>query len=424
MKKMICCVAVLGMLCSPVSFAEDAPPMSPEQFYLNQASAEKFGELRKEAKGSYQGILLYPDDIRDSVLELSQYPDLVALIKNKKVLNESEFDRFLKTQPAEVQDAIAKLKAYPEVIDIMNTNIMVTSLLGAMVKDKPDETIQVIKRLSDSVKAGHTQVVTAWTDQLQKDPQAIRQLQAASEAYAKQNNLPSPNQPVTAAQAAANPNPYGYYVNESNTVIVQDMPSNDMMQYLLMNQVMYTALFAVAVSNHSLFYGDYYWNYHDEHWEDNWNEYQDNLNGISNGLNNLNNNIDENQANREQAKENWQNKKEEIKDHRLEPQDLQNNVQERRDQFQANREAGNLPVAKDINNSRLSNLDFSGQRPNVTFQSPSRDQQINRASQYHSGSWSRRSGSGDFGGARQNFEPRGGGGGERSFSGGGRGGRR
>ena len=95
MKKTISCIAILSLLYGPVGFAADAATPSPEQFYLNQASAEKFGELRKEAKGSFQGILLYPDDIRNSVLELTQYPELIALIKNKKVVNEKEFEKLL-----------------------------------------------------------------------------------------------------------------------------------------------------------------------------------------------------------------------------------------------------------------------------------------------------------------------------------------
>ncbi len=55
-------VFVFGIANQPL-LAAQKPAMSPEQFYLNQASAEKFGELRAEAKGSFQGILLYPDQV-------------------------------------------------------------------------------------------------------------------------------------------------------------------------------------------------------------------------------------------------------------------------------------------------------------------------------------------------------------------------
>ncbi len=423
MSRTIFFLMISAMVLGPSGFAEDAPPMSPEQFYLNQTSAEKFGELRKEAKGSFQGILLYPDEIRNAVLVISQYPDLVALIKHKKVLNEAEFEKLLKAQPAEAQDAVQKLKAYPEVIGILDENMTVTSLLGEMVKDKGDEVIQVVKRLSDSVQQGHTKVVTAWTDQLKKDPQAIQQLQAASEAYAKQKNLSSPNQPQTAAQAAASPNPYGYYVNETNTVVIQDMPSDDMMQYMLLNQAMYTMLFTAAVTSHSMFYNDYYWHYYDDHWQDNWNEYQDNLNKIGNGLDDLNQNIDDIQNNwqdrkddRQDKKDEWQDKKDDWKDRKDNGGPVAEKVQEKRDglqnnerinDFKANRDAGNLKPsqldANAIQQARASG--FSGSRPNVSFERPSAQQQISRASQYHSGSWS------------------GGGGGGRSFSGGGGGSR-
>lgn len=424
MKKMSCFIAILSLLCSPTGFAQDASSMSPEQFYLNQASAEKFGQLRTEAKGSFQGILLYPDDIRNSVLELAQYPELIALIKNKKVLNEKEFDKLLKENPAEVRDAIETLKAYPDVIDIMNKNIVVTALLGEMVQDKKEETIAVVKRLSDSVQQGHTKVVNAWTEKLQQDPKAVQELQSASEAYAKANNLPSPNQPMTAAQAAANPNPYGYYVNTSNTVVIQDMPSQDMTAYMLANQTMYMMLFSAMAVNYNAYRNDYYWHEYDEHHED----WQNAVNNNTNAINDLNNSIDENQANRDQNQQDRQDKVSDWKENHPEATDRKTDLQAKRDSLET-KPAGDRLRQGGVNNSlpgeqpgtgRFQQGGFSGQRGNVNFQAPSRDQQINRASQFHSGSWSGGSrGGSSRGGGESNFS-RGGG---NSASRGGNGGR-
>ena len=419
MKKSICLLAILCLLWGPVSFAAEPAQLSPEQFYLNQASAEKFGELRKEAKGSFQGILLYPDDIRNAVLVLSQYPDLIALLDNKKVLDEKEFDKLLKEQPAEVRDAIEDLKAYPDVIGIMSDNIVVTALLGEMVRDKKEETFAVIKRLSDSVKAGNTEVVNAWTEKLQQDPKAVQELQAASEAYAKANNLPSPNKPMTAEQAAQAPTPYGYYVNEKNTVIIQQMPSQDVTSYMLANQMMYTMLFACMANNYYAHRNDYYWHYYDEHHED----WQNAVNNNTNAMNDLNNNIDEIQAGRDQAKQDRQDKKDKWKENQPTPKQ---NLQDKRDNPGAdqkgdrlqqggvnNKLPGNGPQVnnglpgsglsgqRDMISSAGGARDFSSARSNVSFQAPSRNQQISQASQFHSGSWSgasSRGGSGSFGG--------------------------
>ncbi len=409
-------VLILSFLFGPFCFAEEIPQMSAEQFYLNQESAAKFASLRKAAKKSFKGILLYPDDIRNSVLELSQYPDLIALLKNEKYLNESEFEKLLKEKPAEVKGAIDKLKAYPEIIRIMDENMVVSALLGEMVKDKKEETVQVIKRLSDSVQQGHVKAVNAWTEQMQKDPKAVQELQAAADAYAKQNKLPSPNQPMTAAQAAANPNPYGYYVDEKNTVVIQDMPSSDMMRFMMLNQTMYMMLFATAMNHHSVFDDDYYWDYYDDHF----NERQDALNGISDGLDDLNNNIDEIQENRqearEEAKEKWQEKKDDWKDRKDGSTTVQDKLQDRRDSadvkqrretFQEKKQAAQLPA--EIGSGKIQQLQNVapvmqqvnapnpvGQFPNVTFQPPSRQQQIERASQFHSGSWQQGSGVGNL----------------------------
>ncbi len=423
MKKSICLLMILCLFQGPACFAADPAPMSPEQFYLNQASAEKFGELRKEAQGSFQGILLYPDDIRNSVLVLSQYPDLIALIDNKKVLNEAEFDKLLKEQPAEVLAAIEDLKAYPEVIDIMDRNIVVTALLGEMVRDKKEETLAVVKRLSDSVKAGNTEVVNAWTQKLQQDPKAVQELQSASEAYAKANNLPSPNKPMTAEQAAQSPNPYGYYVNEKNTVIIQQMPSQDVTSYMLANQMMYTMLFACMANNYYAYRNDYYWHAYDEHHED----WQNAVNNNTNAMNNLNNNIDEIQAGRDQAQQGRQEKKDAWKENHPQAGTRPGDLPAKGDRVNNGLPGSGLSGQRDMISSAGGARDFSGARNNVSFQAPSRNQQISQASQFHSGSWSGGGGSrggGGGGGSRGGGGggSRGGGGGSRGGGGGGRGG--
>lgn len=445
MRKMNFVAVILGILLCQTSLAQPTQNMTPEQAYLNQESAAKFDSLRKAARNSFQGILMYPDDIRNSVLEISQYPDLIVLLKNKEQVSQPELDKYVAKLPAETKDAVGKLKAYPDVIDIMDKNIVVTSLLGEMVKEKKDTIASVVKRMSDSVQQGHTKAVDAWTEKMQQDPKAIQELQAASEAYAKQNNLPSPNQPKTAAQAEQSANPYGYYVNEKNTVIIQEMPSDEMMQYVLANQAMYAMLFSAAVYHHGMFYGDYYWNSYDDHYEDHWNQYQDNLNNISNGLNDLNANIDENQANRQETKDNIANRKEEI-------QGKKDDLQAKKEDFKGNRsDSGARPSnvqnkLNDMNspqgwNRQVGTSDLSRQRPNVSYRSPSTQQQISRASQYHAGSWgdgsragsyqSRGGGSYSGGGSRGGGAhastgggSRGGGGGRAGGGGGGRGGGR
>jgi uncharacterized membrane protein YgcG len=459
MKKPICMLTILGMLWGPTGFAQDTTKMSPEQFYLNQESAAKFGELRKAAKGSFQGILLYPDDIRNAVLEISQYPDVIVLIENKKVLNETEFENMLKAMPAELQSAVEQLKAYPEIIDILNKNIVVTSLLGEMVREKKETTIQVVKRLSDSVQQGHALTVDAWTQQMQDNPKAVEELQAAAEAYAKENNLPSPNQPVTSdGPVAAAANPYGYYVDKNNTVIIQDMPSSEVMNYTMANQAMYMMLFAAAVNNHSVFYDDYYWDHYEDEWNDNWDEYNNNLNDIENQLGNINSNLDEMQKNWETKKNEWQQKKDDWQNNRPGNKPAVGDRMQQGGRLDNNRpgdaggrlqqgpginnslpgeSGGRLQQGPGINNSLpgdsggrlqqgagINNSlpgsgggNFASTRGNVGFQAPSRSQQINRASQYHSGSW----GGGGSGGGGRSFS--GSGGGSRGGGGGGGGSR-
>jgi len=437
-KKTFYFAMVLAMVFNSPCFSQPAAKMSPEQFYLNQESAAKFASLRESAKSSFQGILLYPDDIRDAVLELSQYPELITLIKNKKYLNEPEFEKLLKEKPAEIQAAIASLKDYPEIVDILDKNIVVTALLGEMVREKREETMAVVKRLSDSVQQGHVVAVDAWTELMQDNPKAVEDLQAASEAYAKENGLPSPNTPVD-GPVMGTANPYGYYVDRTNTVIIQEMPSTDMMQYALVNQTMFMMLFAASVNHHSMFHDDYYWDRYGDEFEDNWDEHNESLNNIESGVNGINDSLNEMQNNWNEKKTEWQDKKDNLGGSRTERPSNKPAFSDRRDQGLADNKlpggSRGVGLSQDSINRNLQG-GFAQQRGNVGFQSQSRNQQINRASQFHSGSWSGNgrgggggsgrsfSGGGGGGGSFSGGSRSGGGGGGRSFSGGGGGGSR
>lgn len=428
-------------------FAEEGQPLNPDKLYINQVVDRKFNDLRDVARSAFNGILLYPPDIRAAVLEIAQDPDLVILLSNKQATNPEEIKKLIEKKTPEMKEAIENLGKYPMIIQILNDNIVATTLLGEVYKDDKVSIGAVVERLSQKVQAENNATVEGWTQELQQNPEAIKQLQEASEAYAKANNLPSPNQPVPAGPAAELDNPYGYYVNEDKQVVIYNMPSPEVSQYAIENQAMFTMLFASLIASHNNYWDSSYWHYYDEHWEDNWNEYNDAVSNVGNQLGNLNQNIDEIQAKREEARKKWQER----------TADRPSNLPAAGDRLQSGRVNNALPGNAGVGRvgigqvdnrlpggegvgqrDRISNADgardFSGFRNNVGFQQPSRSQQINRASQFHSGSWSGGgrggAGGGGFSGGGRGGGSRGGGGGgsrgggSRGGGGGGRGGGR
>jgi uncharacterized membrane protein YgcG len=409
-KKMWAVGVSLGLIFSAAGPAWAQEAMTPEQFYLNQASAEKFASLRKAARSSFYGILLYPKDIRDAVLELSKYPDLLFSLGDKEKV---------KTYPEPAQQAVKTLEGYSDVTGIMKQHLVVSALLGEVYKEKGQEIVDVVDRLSVTVNQNHEAAVRSWTEKLEKDPEALKELQRAAEAYAKENKLPSPNQPQPASQGTQVThvyNQYGYYVNPQGQVVVNDLPSSEMMNYMMLNSLVYFALTAAVVSHHGHYHEDYYWEMYDDAWnryEDYWDEQ----------MNDLEDQIDEIAGDREDKRQEYQERVDEIK-------------QEREERQQGRQERPAAQPATERLQQRPSPTaqpawQQGGAGSKVKFDPPSRDFQVNRARDFHSQSWGQRGGGGGFqrsgGGASSGgFQRSGGGsfgGGARSgssFSGGGR----
>lgn len=407
---------VTAVVSSSLVFAQTQTPENPDRVFLQQAVSAKFENLRSSAKSAYSGILLYPKDVRDSVLELSQYPDLVLKMGEKKGAAPADVSQY----PAEAQAAAKVLAQQKQVIAIMKGNLVVTSLLGEVVKDKKKEVMQAVDRLSESVDKESEASAKEWTEELQKNPEAVKQLQEAAATYAKENNLPDPNQPVSSDQVnnVTNVyNQYGYYVAPSGSVVVYDMPSQEVMNYMIARTAMWATLYGVIYHHHHMYYGGYYWNSYDDYWEDHADQINDSLNGIEDNLDDINKNLDEIQDKADDRRDQWQDRKDEV----------QPKVEEKRDAWET-RKNETLPAtadnlkAKDIN--RPANLPATKEmgpsrvpaaRPsqNISYRSPSTQQRIGSASNIHSKSWSSASrGSSSY--------SRGTSGGSRSYSGGSR----
>jgi len=439
--------------------------MTPEQLYLRKSATDEFESLRQAARSSFYGILLYPEDIQGALLELSQHPELVVLINQNTLLKEEEFEKKLAEYPEETKEAIEKLEEYIEIVRIMNKHIVVTTILGEIYKKDKEAITQVIKRLGKTISGQHEEAAQAWTNRLDEDPETLKQLQEAADAYAKENDLPNPNDPVSKDQMGNVTNVYnnyGYYVDPKGQTVVYGMPSQDFMSYMMINQTMYFMLYSSMAWHHHHYYDDYYWYANDDYWDDNkdyWRNKAEDIDSdiekVGNELEELNDRLD---TIGEDAKDRWGDKKEEFGDRREEAKEKWNSEealqkreqakekwgseeglqkrQELKDDFSSNervanwnREQSNLAQRVGTEERRFSSQSMSqwdrsydrsfnrrdgsgfGQRSgNTSFSSLNRSQRISQASQRHSGSWGSRSSNRGSSGSR-NFNRSGGGGG-------------
>ena len=97
------CFLTISLAMTPaLGFAQTQAQVSPEQIYLRNAAEEQFGSMRESARKSFRGILLYPEDIQEALLEVSQHPELVVLMNQKTLLKEEAFKEKLGEYPAVV----------------------------------------------------------------------------------------------------------------------------------------------------------------------------------------------------------------------------------------------------------------------------------------------------------------------------------
>ncbi len=422
MKKVIAVLCALEFFAgTQLVFAETHQvETNPDRLFLQQAISDKYEALRGSARGAYSGILLYPKDVRDSVLEVAQYPDLVIDLSEAKGAVPADISKY----PAQAQEAAKILAPQKKTVAIMKDNLVMTALLGEVVKENKEKVVQAVDRLSQSVEKENDESTKAWAAMLARNPDALKQLQTAGAAYAKANNQPDPNQPVTPDQVTNVTNiynQYGYYVQPNGQVVVYDMFSQEVMSYTVANAAMFTLLVAIIYDNHEHYYGGYYWHAYDDYWthndyEDYWNSkvdvIDDDLKAIEGQLEEINNHIDNAKEKIDDKRQDWQNRKDD-----LAPKVDQAKEKWNSDQAVQNREAVKQRVEsspRDINAFTDSN------RNNASYQPASREQRIGSASDMHANAWAGSRGSSSFnrGGSYGGGSMSRGGGGGRSGGGG------
>ncbi|MHC4758842.1 MAG: hypothetical protein ACYTE8_09305, partial [Planctomycetota bacterium] len=204
--------------------------------YLNQLVESKFSQMREDGRQAFGGILFYPSDVREAVLELSQYPELVAklsFIKNRS-LSEAviKADDVIKDYPEEAKAAAKTLNFYPEILDIMQQNLVMTGLIGAVYSDDKATIKETVNRLAENTNQEYNESVDDWAEILDDEPELIEELQAAQAGYAEWVAQPSTIQTYGNVQDYYCDD-YGYYISDDGMPTVYGLPCYGYTSYVL-----------------------------------------------------------------------------------------------------------------------------------------------------------------------------------------------
>ncbi|HRI58776.1 MAG TPA: hypothetical protein PK228_03610 [Saprospiraceae bacterium] len=168
---------------------EDFPQSSQQVFYdlvrypgLVQELVEK-----KESPAAMQDALKrMPENQRDQAFDLAQnnVPTLLKITELDRTAR-SAFDDLIAAYPAPAQAAFRHLAEVPEVLEILNEDLRLTILVGDLYREDPAWVIRETDSLNLAVVRAHAEELDAWKKTIENDPEAQKELQAASREYAQ-----------------------------------------------------------------------------------------------------------------------------------------------------------------------------------------------------------------------------------------------
>lgn len=137
----------------------------------------------------------YPAETRKAVLELSQYPELVTALATAK----SEPARLaaIAAAPAEARAPAAKVLQYSGLVEILNQDIRLTTLVGRVYRDHKAIIDAIGAELEKQTAAQQSDSADRWAARLAADEAALRELLAALKKRAEETGSKESGDGVT-----------------------------------------------------------------------------------------------------------------------------------------------------------------------------------------------------------------------------------
>lgn len=183
-----------------VKFREIIAPFNQkgqDQFYDVTRFPKLLGFLtegdQKKSKGEIEEMLKeFPEEVHESTQKIGRkrYNELVEI----QALYHSAEEAFKATTqmyPPTIQGHFEKLVGMPEVLDILMENFQSTVLIGSIHDRDPDWVWQMSDSIQEEVAQKKGAELMDWKENLEKDSEAMKELENAAENFAEENGYDS-----------------------------------------------------------------------------------------------------------------------------------------------------------------------------------------------------------------------------------------
>jgi hypothetical protein len=131
----------------------------------------------------------YPKDIHATAQKYAlRYFDVLALIDQLNNEIDGEFKAVLEPFDPQTCESVNVLIGYPEIVSALVNDKPFTTLLGEIYREDPDWVVDRLNHISRELAKQKKEDLDAYKNQIQKDPEAYREMLAAADKFAQEKN--------------------------------------------------------------------------------------------------------------------------------------------------------------------------------------------------------------------------------------------
>ena len=167
---------------------EDYPRDEQEVFYdlgRYPGMLQQLADNRESPELQQRTLDQLPEKERSKAFRLVRN-EMRTILKINEIARTAHdaFEGTIASYPAPAQSAFRRLVELPEVLDILNEDLRFTILVGDVYRADPAWVIRKTDSLNLAVAREHAGELDEWKQQIENDPQAQQELEAASKEYA------------------------------------------------------------------------------------------------------------------------------------------------------------------------------------------------------------------------------------------------
>jgi len=172
------------------TLVEDYPRQTQEHFYdftRYPGLVETLVAERNNTGAIRRALEVLPVNKRDEALGVvERQAGTLAKIHDLNQTAFGAYENLIAGYPAPAQQAFRTLLGLPEVVDILNEDLRFTILVGDVYREDPAWAIRKMDSLNLAVARAHALEQAEWKKNIENDPQAQQELQAAAREYANE----------------------------------------------------------------------------------------------------------------------------------------------------------------------------------------------------------------------------------------------